>query len=435
MRFATTSIALSVIASLGLTSTPNAEAQQAGITTQRMATGFLKPVFCTTPIGDNNRLFIVEQGGKIQILKIATGAKTTFLDITSLLATGGERGLLGLAFHPQYSRNRKFYIYYTGSASGEIHVAEYLAKSGLPDQADPASAKQIMSFTHPQANHNAGWLGFGPDGYLYISSGDGGNSYDTGPGHVEPDGNAQTITGTFLGKLLRVDVNSDAFPADATKNYAIPPTNPFVGVTGDDEIWAYGLRNPWRCSFDRLTGDLYIGDVGQNAREEVNFQPKTAPGGRNYGWRLREGTIESPMMGIGGDAPSGAIEPVYDYTHGTGALQGNAVTGGYCYRGPITSLRGIYFFGDYIRGRIWSFRMNGSTAIQEFTDWTTALKPSVGTINNPSSFGEDNWGNLYIVDLDGDLFRVVQIRPAIQTVIRDNIIGMLTQPPARARTP
>lgn len=403
-----------------------------GITTQRVTSGFVRPVGCMMAPGDNNRLFVVEQGGTIQIVRLSVGTKTLFLDISSLLATTGERGLLGLAFHPQYTRNHKFYVNYTGLDAGATHIVEYQSKPGQPEVADPATARSILKFSQPQANHNGGWLGFGPDGYLYIATGDGGGSYDMAAGHTSLTGNAQDTTDNLLGKLLRIDVNLDDFPGDSIRNYGIPATNPFVGIAGDDEIWAYGLRNPWRCSFDRQTGDLYIGDVGQTLKEEIDFQPHGAAGGRNYGWRLREGTVATPMDGIGGTAPAGAIEPLYDYDHGAHALEGNAVTGGYCYRGPITSLQGIYFFGDYVRGHLWSFRTNGSS-ITEFKDWTTALKPSTGTINNVSSFGEDNWGNLYIVDIDGEIYRVVQVRPSVDAILREKLLAIVTQPPAKSR--
>lgn len=417
---------------LALVGVVAAQPPPTGIRTLRVATGFVKPVFCGAPVGDFNRLFVVEQGGRIQILKLKDGSRSTFLDISSLVAVGGEHGLLGLAFHPQFSSNRRFFVNFTGKTAGEIRVVEYLAKVGVPDQADPASARLILTFSHPQTNHNGGWLGFGPDGFLYIASGDGGGGNDTGTGHTAGTGNAQDITNNLLGKLLRIDVNRDDFPADANRNYGIPATNPFVNKTGDDEIWAYGLRNPWRCSFDRLTGDLYIGDVGQNAREEIDFQPKNAVGGRNYGWRLREGKIATPAAGIGGAAPTGAIEPLYDYAHGTGPLQGNSVTGGYVYRGPIASLRGTYFFADFVNPRIWSIR-NGSLAIG-FKDWTTELKPNVGAFNNVSSFGEDGSGNLYLVDYDGELFRIVSMSVGLmpQTVAKEAILRVLTQPPAKA---
>ncbi len=407
-----------------------------GISTQRVATGFVKPVFCTAPAGDFNRLFVVEKGGRIQILKLADGSRSTFLDITPLVATGGEQGLLCLAFHPSYATNRRFFVNYTGVAAGETRIVEYRAMAGAPDQADPASARLILTFSQPQANHNGGWLGFARGGSLFIATGDGGGANDSATGHTAETGNSQDITDNLLGKILRIDVNRDDFPTDPNRNYGIPSTNPFVNKTGDDEIWAYGLRNPWRCSIDRVTNNQYIGDVGQNAREEINFQPGTAGGGRNFGWRLREGTIANPAAGIGGPAPPGAFEPVYDYAHGSGPLEGNSVTGGYVYRGPIAALNdgtsfGTYFFADFVSGRIWSFQVNGST-IRQFTDWTMALRPVVGTITNVSSFGEDAAGNLYLVDYDGELFKIVQTTapsPMLQTVVKEAILRVLTEPP------
>ena len=201
---------------------------------------------------------------------------------------------------------------------------------------------------------------------------------------------------------------------DSTRNYGIPSDNPFVDETGDDEIWAYGLRNPWRNSFDRETGDLYIGDVGQGSREEIDYQPASSSGGENYGWRLREGTIATPATGIGGAKPADAVDPIYEYPRGTGDLEGRSVTGGYVYRGPIQSLQGTYFFADFINNRIWSLRHDGSnpsnfdgTNYVDFTDWTEMLEPDVGTINSIASFGEDALGNLYIVDLGGEIFMVI----------------------------
>lgn len=404
------------------------------ITTRRVALGFVKPVFCCAPTGNHRQLFVVELGGKIHILSLSDGSRQTFLDIGTIIQSGGERGLLGLAFHPQFATNRKFYVNFTGVASGETRVVEYLSNAGAPHQADPASARLILTFSQPQQNHNGGWMGFGPDGYLYIASGDGGGGYDMATGHTDGTGNGQDITDNLLGKMLRVDVNRDDFPGDSNRNYGIPPTNPFVGTTGDDEIWAYGLRNPWRCGFDRLTGDLYIGDVGQNDREEIDFQPRLAAAGRNYGWRLREGTIQTPMDGIGGTAPPGAIEPVYDYPHGSGPLQGNSVVGGYVYRGSITALRGTYFFADYVNRRVWSFQINGSS-ISNFTDRTTELKPAVGAIGNVSSFGEDGMGELYLVDFDGEIFKIIQkpAAPTPQEAVRSTIIRFLTTLPATRR--
>ena len=271
-----------------------------------------------------------------------------------------------------------------------------------------------MSFNQPQSNHNGGWLGFGPDGFLYVASGDGGSGNDSGTGHTADIGNAQDITNNLLGKILRVDVNGDDFSTDLDRNYAIPATNPFVGVVGDDEIWAYGLRNPWRPSFDRVTGDLYIADVGQNSREEINFQPASSAGGENYGWRLREGTVATPTGGVGAPAPEGSIDPIYEYLRGSGSTEGRSVTGGYVYRGPIPELQGVYFFGDFVNQRIWSFNFDGSdpdlfngSNITNFTDWTDLITTDIGTINNISSFGENvDTGEAFIVDYGGEIFRV-----------------------------
>jgi hypothetical protein len=287
--------------------------------------------------------------------------------------------------------------------------------------ADAGSAAPVLSIAQPQPNHNGGWIAFGPDGYLYVASGDGGGGDDNDTGHTAGTGNAQDITNNLLGKLLRLDVDGDDFPADATRNYAIPADNPFAGVVGDDEIWAYGLRNPWRASFDRATGDLYIGDVGQSNREEIDVQPAASAGGENYGWRLREGTIATPTGGVGGTPPPGAIDPIYDYLHGNGPFLGNSVTGGYVYRGPAASLQGHYFFADFIDSRLWSLRWDGSdpstfdgTNYTELADHTADpdFAPDQGSLVNISSFGEDAAGNLYLVSLGGDVFRITAL-PAV----------------------
>jgi glucose/arabinose dehydrogenase len=379
----------------------------------RIASGLSRPVYVTMPPGDTDRLFIVEQHtGEIRILNRGSGMinGTEFLDVTGI-STGGEQGLLGLAFHPDYGTNGYFYVNYTDSG-GDTHIVRYTV-SGNPDIADSGSAQEVLSFNQPQSNHNGGWIGFGPDGFLYIASGDGGASNDSGSGHTEPGGNAQDIDNNFLGKMLRVDVDGDDFPGDATRNYAVPPSNPFVGVAGDDEIWAYGLRNPWRASFDSQTGDLYIGDVGQNAREEIDVQPAASSGGENYGWRLREGTIQTPGS-VGGAQPPGGINPIYDFPHDGSSLGGFAVTGGYVYRGPILSLQGRYFFGDYVTERMWSLLYDGSppagfdgTNYTGFKDHTDAIVTDAGTIDEISSFGEDPDGNLFVVDLGGEVFQLV----------------------------
>ncbi len=369
---------------------------------QRVAAGLDSPLFVTSPPGDFDRLFIVEKTGQIRILDLTTGQvrPTPFLDLPdSNLTTDGERGLLGLAFHPNYATNGLFYVNFT-DINGNTVIARYQVSAGDPNLANPASALTIFTLAQPFSNHNGGWMDFGPDGFLYIASGDGGSAND--PGNRAQD------TGELLGKILRIDVNGDAFPSDPIRNYAIPPTNPFVGTGEAEEIWAYGLRNPWRPSFDALTGDFYIADVGQNAREEVNFQRANSTGGENYGWRLREGTIATP--GVGGPLPPGAIDPVYDYPHGSGQFQGESVTGGYVYRGPIESLQGRYIFGDFITNQIWSIlgdRNTGTMVPGSLTDLTQAFNPDQGSISLISSFGEDEAGNLYVIDLGGEIFQVV----------------------------
>ncbi|MCZ6816143.1 MAG: PQQ-dependent sugar dehydrogenase, partial [Planctomycetota bacterium] len=293
---------------------------QTPVTAARIATGLNRPVFVTSPAGDVDRLFVVEQHtGRIRIISLGDGTinGTAFLTVTGL-ATGNEQGLLGLAFHPDYAANGFLYVNFTAN-DGTTHIRRYTASSD-PNLADPASALTILTYSQPQSNHNGGWLGFGPDGYLYIATGDGGGGNDNDTGHTASTGNAQDVMDNLLGKILRLDVNGDDFPIDANRNYAIPPDNPFVGVAGDDEIWAYGLRNPWRASFDRRTGDFYIGDVGQREREEINVLPGSSIGGENYGWRLREGMIATPN--VGGARPPGAIDPIFDYSREGGTAQG-----------------------------------------------------------------------------------------------------------------
>jgi len=385
---------------------------------ERVATGLSRPVFATAPPGDEDRLFIVEQRsgstGRVRILELDTGTlrATPFLSVPNVSA-GNEQGLLGMAFHPDYASNGFFFVDFT-DAAGDTVIRRYTV-SADPDVADPLSAQLVLSIDQLQANHNGGWIGFGPDGYLYVASGDGGGSDDNDAGHTAGTGNAQDVTDNLLGKILRIDVDGDDFPADPDRNYAIPPDNPFVGEAGDDEIWAYGLRNPFRASFDRLTGDLYIGDVGQNAREEIDVQPAGSPGGENYGWRLREGTIATPTGGVGGPPPPGAIDPIYDYSHGGGPLEGNVVTGGVVYRGPARSLQGRYVFADFLTARIWTLRWDGSdpadfdgTNFSEFVDWgdAPAFEPDEGSLQQISSFGEDAAGNVYIVSLAGNVFRI-----------------------------
>jgi len=378
------------------------------ITTTRVATGFTQPVFATAPKADVGRLFVVEKGGRIWLLNLSSGARSSFLDLRSLVSTVSEQGLLGLAFHPDFADNGLFYVNYTAT-DGASNIVEYHVQTGNPDVADPASARLLLRIPQPQANHNGGWLGFNnrDDAQLYISVGDGGGGNDDDTGHTLGTGNAQDIDDNLLGKILKIFPQGDDFPLDPNKNYVIPANNPFVGIPGDDEIWAYGLRNPWRNSFDRQTGDLWIADVGQDAREEVNFQLTSSMGGENYGWRLREGSIANPTPGIGGPTPPGNVNPLYDYSHGNGQFQGNSVTGGYVYRGPLPELQGKYFFADYVKQKVWSLTRNGST-FSDLTDWTADFQPDAGSIGGVTSFAEDASGNLFILDIDGEIFQIVK---------------------------
>lgn len=349
-----------------------------------VASGFNQPLF-TTSAGDA-RQFVVEQGGAI---KVITGITvSTFMTVPNIVS-GGEKGLLGLAFDPDYASNGRFYVNVTvGDNRGRLftQIRRYTRLASDPNKGDPVSGKVSITYLQPYENHNGGWLAFGPDKLLYIAVGDGGSGYD-------PGNRAQNLKAP-LGKLLRIDVRG-------ISGYTIPPTNPFVNTPGAFKpIFAYGLRNPFRDSFDRLTGDLYIGDVGKDTREEIDVI-KAGTSGQNFGWRYREGTIATPNVG----KPKRAIDidPIYDYPHGSApnAGQGESVIGGYVYRGPVTSLKGKYVFGDFISGGLWSLNTDGSN-FQNLT----GLLSSFGGVNI-SSFGEDVGGNLYIVDYNGKLLKFV----------------------------
>ncbi|MET0251315.1 MAG: PQQ-dependent sugar dehydrogenase [Novosphingobium sp.] len=363
---------------------------------RRVGTGFAQPLYLTAFPDGSGRVLVVEQGGRIRLLDPATSAAATtpFLDLSGTISTDGERGLLGLALAPDFTSSGKFYVYLTNQA-GDIELRSYRTQSGNRQVADPASADLILTFTHPFANHNGGWIDFGPDGFLYIGSGDGGGAGD-------PQNNAQN-TASLLGKLLRIDVASDAFPADANRDYAIPQGNPFASGGGAPEVYAYGLRNPFRNGFDRATGNLYLGDVGQNAVEEVDLIRPGQPG-LNFGWARLEGT-----RSFNGTPPAGATPPVAEYGRGSGPVQGATVIGGTVYRGPVESLQGLYVFGDFISGNLWTVPaaslIQGQTfAASNFTVRNTDFTPTAGTIDSPSSFGADQRGNLYIVDFDGEVF-------------------------------
>ena len=345
-----------------------------------VVTGLSDPTHLTAPPGDA-RLFVTEQPGRIRIVRDDALVGTPFLDVTSLVSSGGERGLLSVAFHPDYASNGYFYVNYTDNA-GDTRVERYTV-SADPDVADGGSAKLILSVEQPFANHNGGQIAFGPDGMLYIGMGDGGSGGD-------PEEHGQN-TGTLLGALLRIDV-------DGGDPYAIPPDNPFAGdPDAREEIWAFGLRNPWRFSFDPSSNLLFIADVGQNAWEEVSFEPfinSSSGGGRNYGWRRMEA---SQCFNPGTVCNDGSLVlPILEYSHSLGC----SITGGYRYRGAgMPEHFGTYFFGDFCSGRIWGGIENAETGA-----WaSTELLDSELLI---STFGEDEQGELYVADLNGRLYRI-----------------------------
>lgn len=366
-------------------------------TTIRIATGLARPLYVTYAPGDFQRIFIVEQHeARVRVFNLATNTleATPFLDIDSIVvSSGNERGLLGLAFHPEYQSNHYFYVSYNDN-SGTSVIARFTA-SNDPDSAIATTRYNIITQTQPFDNHNGGCIHFGPDGYLYFGLGDGGSGED-------PQGNGQN-TNTLLGKMLRIDVDN----VDAPLHYGIPDDNPFVGVAGyRAEIWSLGWRNPWRWSFDRLTGDMYIADVGQYAWEEVNVEAASDTGGRNYGWRCLEGYECTSWGQPACDCNDpGFTFPVTAYSHDDGC----SITGGYVYRGcAIPSLYGTYFYSDYCTATIWSFRWDGANGTTDSTDWTTEFDPAIGSIGGVSSFGEDAYGELYICDLGGgEVFKVI----------------------------
>lgn len=363
-----------------------------------VASGLAQPLFATSPVA-GGPLYVVEKGGSIKA--VAGGVASDFLQIA--VSTGGERGLLGLAFDPGYAQvgapgYGRFFVNYIDPTTQQTVIASYRTH-GNAFAADPASRVEVMRIDQPAglSNHKAGWIGFKPgDGdHLYIATGDGGSGND-------PFNHGQRLD-TLLGKMLRVDVNRDDF-ADPDINYAVPADNPFVGTAGArGEIYAYGLRNPFRNSFDSATGNLWIADVGQGAREELDFIAAGSPGGQNFGWRLREGDIPTP--GITDPPVDGLVDPILVYDRSFGA----AVTGGYVVREAGSPLYGQYVFGDFISGRIWAIAGDGSpTTIAQATELTALLDAGGGgVLGNIASFGQGAAGELYIVDYGGKVVRVV----------------------------
>jgi glucose/arabinose dehydrogenase len=347
-----------------------------GYSWQMVVSGLKQPEGLVNARDGSGRLFIVEQAGLVRILKDGAILPTPFLDLTQKVICCGERGLLGLVFHPKYTENGYFYVDYTENVNSQLYtvIARYSVSASDPNQADNSSEVRLLRIEQPYQNHNGGEVQFGPDGYLYIGMGDGGSAGD-------PLGNGQSMQ-TLLGKILRIDV-------DHTQPYSIPADNPFANGGGLWEIWVYGLRNPWRFSFDKLTGDLYIGDVGQDAWEEIDFLAAGNPGGSNFGWNYYEG-----MYPYRGSPPAGTdfVMPVAEYGHD----EGYSVSGGYVYRGKdLPAWQGVYLYGDYGSGRVW-----GLLHLPDGT-WQNSLMFETGA--NISSFGVDENGEIYLVDYRGNI--------------------------------
>jgi len=362
----------------------------------QIASGLNQPVAVVNAGDGSSRLFIIEQAGIIRVLNTTTGTLNAmpFLDISTQIDSGGnEQGLLGLVFHPGYTSNGHFYVNYTrdpGPGQDLTVIARFTVSQENPDIADSNSDSKLMEIAQDSRNHNGRDLHFGPDGYLYIALGDGGGSNDQ-------FGHAQDIN-SLKGKMLRIDVDGSPAVQDGMcgliRNYAIPGDNPFTDINGCDEIWSYGLRNPWRFSFDRSTGDMLIGDVGQRNWEEINFEPANTAA-VNYGWSCREGAHD---FDLGNACVSAYTDPILEFDHNGGRC---SVTGGYVYRGNVKAFNGYYFYGDYCSDQVWLAKDNGAT--WESSEWVAAA----GVLSSISSFGEGEDGELYIADRNaGKLFHI-----------------------------
>jgi glucose/arabinose dehydrogenase len=363
------------------TAEPTPQAQASRGVRLRSIGRFDSPVYVTSPPGDRRRLFVVEQAGRIRVLVGGKRRSAPFLDIRSNVTEGSEQGLLSMAFAPDYARSGRFYVYYT-DRSGDQRIVEYRRASAT--RANPGSARLVLRMADPESNHNGGLMLFGPDGHMYVGTGDGGGGGD----EHGPRGNAQNL-GSLLGKILRID------PAQSGgRAYTVPNDNPFVGRSGArGEVYSYGLRNPWRFSFDRRTGDLTIADVGQNDIEEVNFVRRGRGRGANFGWRPFEGRARYAP----GESAPGHVPPVITRSHGAGWC---SITGGVIVRDPaLAGLRGRYVFGDFCQSRIRSARLSPGRA--------RSVRGTSLRVESLSSFGEDARGRVYVTSLDGPVYRIV----------------------------
>lgn len=369
------------------------------IALRRVGTGFAQPLGLIALPDGSGRVLVLEKTGRIRILNPETGAieSVDFLDVSGSISSNGERGLLGLALSPDFATDRTLYVHVTNSA-GDTEIRQFQTFAGMLDQVDASTSDVILTIGQPETNHNAGWIGFDANGFLIIPMGDGGGSGD-------PNNLAQNPQ-TLLGKVIRIDVSGDDFPSDASRDYAIPAGNSFTDpANGLPEIYAIGLRNPFQSSFDPISGDLLIGDVGQGAIEEISRLPMD-DSSFNFGWAVREGTA----FFKGADQPE-FTPPVAEYGHGTGDREGRSVTGGLVYQGPVEALQNTYIFADFISDNIWgipvSDLINGQTvASSEFLVLNSDFVPDQGSLTSIASFGTDETGNLYIVSLGGDVFRM-----------------------------
>lgn len=397
---------VAVASCIGLVGLAPAAAQL--VESRLVVSGLRRPVYMTQAPGDATRLFVVEKQGFIRTIENGTLQPTTapFLNIDSIVGggttTSSEQGLLGLAFHPNYATNRRFYVHYTNNSNNAV-IAEYQRSASNPSLADPSTARILLTIPRNATNHIGGWIGFDAQGLLTIASGDSG-------GGCDPDNVSQNVN-SLRGKMLRIDVDADDFPSDTSRNYRIPAANPFASGGGAPEIWLMGLRNPWRSSYDRATGDLYIADVGQGAQEEISFVAASRPSTpiANFEWPFQEGTATN-TCNKSGTLFGQAVDPIRTY----GRTEGCSITGGYVYRGSaIPGLEGTYFFADYCNATVWSFRYSPSGGVTSFRNRSLELRAEGDRISSIVSFAEDNAGEMYILEqgsgsANGELWQIIR---------------------------